>query len=35
MVNITVNGKSLRVKEGTTLLNAALEAGIEIPISAI
>ncbi len=31
MVNITVNGKSLQVTEGTTLLKAALDAGIEIP----
>jgi formate dehydrogenase major subunit len=31
MVNITIDGKQFEVKEGTTVLNAAREAGIEIP----
>ena len=31
MVNITINGMSLSVQEGTTILNAARDAGIEIP----
>ena len=31
MVNITINGMNLSVQEGTTILNAARDAGIEIP----
>jgi formate dehydrogenase major subunit len=31
MVNLTIDGKQLEVKEGTTVLNAARQAGIEIP----
>lgn len=31
MVNITINSKALQVKEGTTILCAAEEAGISIP----
>ena len=31
MVNITINGKTLEVAEGTTVLRAAQAAGIEIP----
>ena len=31
MVNITIDGKQFEVKEGTTVLNAAREAGIDIP----
>lgn len=31
MVNITINGKQLEVEEGTTVLNAARLAGINIP----
>ena len=31
MVNITINGKTLEVAEGTTVLRAAQSAGIEIP----
>ncbi len=31
MVNLTIDGKSIEVKEGTTVLNAARQAGIEIP----
>ena len=31
MVNITINGMKLTVQEGTTILNAARDAGIEIP----
>lgn len=30
-VNLTIDGISLRVKEGTTILNAAKEVGIKIP----
>ena len=31
MVNITINGMKLSVQDGTTILNAARDAGIEIP----
>ena len=31
MVNITVNGAAVRVPEGTTILNAAKAAGVDIP----
>ncbi len=31
MVNLTIDGKKIEVKEGTTVLNAARAAGIEIP----
>ena len=31
MVNVTVNGTAVQVPEGTTILNAALAAGVEIP----
>ncbi|HIJ59847.1 MAG TPA: molybdopterin-dependent oxidoreductase, partial [Nitrospirae bacterium] len=31
MINIKIDGKTLKVKEGTTILNAALQAGIYIP----
>ncbi len=31
MVNITIDGKQIEVPEGTTVLNAARSAGIEIP----
>ena len=31
MVNLTINGKNIEVKDGTTVLNAARQAGIEIP----
>jgi formate dehydrogenase major subunit len=31
MVNITINGKSLEIAEGTTVLRAAQAAGIDIP----
>jgi formate dehydrogenase major subunit len=31
MVTLTINGKNIQVKEGTTVLRAAQEAGIEIP----
>ena len=31
MVNLTIDGKKIEVKEGTTVLNAARSAGIEIP----
>ncbi|MDO4177432.1 MAG: [Fe-Fe] hydrogenase large subunit C-terminal domain-containing protein [Bacillota bacterium] len=31
MVNITINGRKISVQEGTTILNAAAAAGIEIP----
>jgi formate dehydrogenase major subunit len=31
MVNLTIDGKKVQVKEGTTVLNAARAAGIEIP----
>ncbi len=31
MVNLTIDGKTIEVKEGTTVLNAARAAGIEIP----
>jgi len=31
MVNITIDGKQIEVKEGTTVLNAARQAGVEIP----
>ena len=31
MVNLTIDGKQVQVKEGTTVLNAARAAGIEIP----
>lgn len=31
MVNVTINGKSLQVKPGTTILEAAREAGYKIP----
>ena len=31
MVNVTVNGIAVQVPEGTTILNAALAAGVEIP----
>lgn len=31
MVNLTIDGKTIDVKEGTTVLNAARAAGVEIP----
>jgi formate dehydrogenase major subunit len=31
MVNLTIDGKNIEVKEGTTVLRAAQQAGIEIP----
>ena len=31
MVNLTIDGKNIEIKEGTTVLNAARAAGIEIP----
>jgi formate dehydrogenase major subunit len=31
MINITIDGKQIEVKEGTTVLNAARQAGVEIP----
>jgi len=31
MVNLTIDGKKIEVKEGTTVLNAARQGGIEIP----
>ena len=31
MVNVTVNGSPIAVPEGTTILNAARAAGVEIP----
>ncbi len=31
MVNLTIDGKTIEVKEGTSVLNAARAAGIEIP----
>lgn len=31
MVNITIDGKNVAVMEGTTVLNAARQAGVEIP----
>jgi len=31
MPNLTINGMSMSVPDGTTILNAAMEAGIEIP----
>ena len=31
MVTVTIDNKSVEVKEGTTVLNAARQAGIEIP----
>lgn len=31
MVNVTINGIQIAVEEGTTILNAAKQAGIEIP----
>lgn len=31
MVNLTIDGKNIEVKEGTTILNATRQAGIEIP----
>ncbi len=31
MVNLTIDGKNIEVKEGTTVLQAAQQAGIEIP----
>ena len=31
MVNLTIDGKQVQVKEGITVLNAARQAGIEIP----
>jgi len=31
MVNLTIDGKKIEVKEGTTVLNAARQSGIEIP----
>jgi formate dehydrogenase major subunit len=31
MVNLTIDGKTVEVKEGTTILNAARQVGIEIP----
>jgi formate dehydrogenase major subunit len=31
MINLTINGKNVEVKENTTVLNAARQAGIEIP----
>ena len=31
MVNITINGRKTSVQEGTTILNAAQNVGVEIP----
>ena len=31
MVNLKINGISVAVEEGTTILNAALKAGVSIP----
>ena len=31
MVKLTINGKNVEVKEGTTILDAASQAGIRIP----
>ena len=31
MVNVTIDGKTIQVPEGTTLLNAAKAGGIKIP----
>ena len=31
MVNVTINGKDIRVKRGTTILGAAEKAGYRIP----
>ena len=31
MVNVTINGKDIRVKRGTTILEAAEKAGYRIP----
>lgn len=31
MITFTINGRELQVEEGTTILEAALDAGIEIP----
>ena len=31
MVNLTIDGKQIEVKEGTTVLEAARQPGIEIP----
>ena len=31
MINLTIDGKAISVTEGTTVLQAAREAGIEIP----
>ena len=31
MINVTIDGKKIEVNEGTTVLNAARQAGIEIP----
>lgn len=31
MVNLTINGKSISVPEGTTIIEAAKAAGIRIP----
>ena len=31
MVNVTVNGVAVQVPEGTTILNAAKVAGVDIP----
>ena len=32
MVNITINNKKIQIPEGTTILNAAKQAGIDIPV---
>ena len=32
MVNLTINGKSVSVPEGSTILEAARSAGIDIPV---
>jgi NADH dehydrogenase/NADH:ubiquinone oxidoreductase subunit G len=31
MVNLTINGKQVQVKAGTTLLDAAQSAGVKLP----
>ena len=31
MVNLTINGQKISVSEGTTILEAALKVGIDIP----
>ena len=33
MVNLTIDNQKVSVPEGTTILNAAKEVGIDIPVS--